>query len=736
MDHKVIGRVLHVEDRKDWIREVQLALEGRYDVHAATSLREAASLFGDYEFDLVIVDIDLISGVGADEEGFRLVDALQKSGVLPGSRVIVLSAYAALDERLRRAFRDYEVWDFIPKDSFDPEELKREVAEAIRSSTEQGLAESNGPWERWRLEVESALQQKGLLASDELKDIPERSLGDLLAEYLKNHPDEDLVIFNEGKSIQYRRLREYTTVLNLFDRLLDAEGPAGEEVVEVSQTMLAELASLFSFRVPADSKWRRCSPHALMAHISVPILFESLRFPDPLPLVFLWADDFDDSDADHLRETLLQTKGRIAFVVLLSKDMDLHRSLDLLSDRLRGAYAFDLIFFNRQAMRRLLVSRDLPQQLSGLVLSQVNLTNISPFVVTGSTPDHMFFGREKECREIVEHASEVSFAVIGGRRVGKTSLLNRLHRIHLPKLGFNSIYHDCSPTPSYEALLNCVAVDWQPRRASSEPVRFRELLHPSSKAVPIVLLLDETDRLIANDRANDWHLFRELRALTNIGCAQVVLSGERSLRDALRDPNGPLFNFADEIALGPLGYRAVAELITHPMKQMGVEFADESATVRRVFDFTSGHPNIVQRLCRRLIELLNEQGSRLITLDGISAVIHDPRFQEEDFLGTYWERATPLEQIISLLMAQDARPCRLQSILDVLAFHGLHPKPQVAKAALERLVDLRCILKRTQAGYAYAVTAFPLVIANTTTAEDLLIVLKSQYLENPMELPE
>jgi hypothetical protein len=72
--------------------------------------------------------------------------------------------------------------------------------------------------------------------------------------------------------------------------------------------------------------------------------------------------------------------------------------------------------------------------------------------------------------------------------------------------------------------------------------------------------------------------------------------------------------------------------------------------------------------------------------------------------------------------------------LNLLIAQGLQPEPEVVKAALDRLVDLRSILKRSQTGYEFAVEAFPLVLAKTTTAEDLLIVLKHQYLKNPMEL--
>ncbi len=133
MNPKKRAQILHLENLPQWVREVKLALGEEHDLQAATSLREAAQLFRDTDFDLVIVDIDLISGTGDDEEGFRLIEGLQEAGILPGNRVIVLSAYAERDQRTRRAFRDYGVWDVMPKDEWDPEELRREVAEVIQT---------------------------------------------------------------------------------------------------------------------------------------------------------------------------------------------------------------------------------------------------------------------------------------------------------------------------------------------------------------------------------------------------------------------------------------------------------------------------------------------------------------------------------------------------------------------------------------------------------------------------
>ena len=223
-------------------------------------------------------------------------------------------------------------------------------------------------------------------------------------------------------------------------------------------------------------------------------------------------------------------------------------------------------------------------------------------------------------------------------------------------------------------------------------------------------------------------MFNNLRAIITSGRAQVVLGGERVLREAMADPRSPLFNSVNEILLGPLRLHEIEELVTRPLRQLEIELSDSSAVVQRVFEVTCGHPNVAQRLCRRLIERPNIQFTRRITLDDVDAVVNDPRFQEEDFLGTFWEAATPLEKIITLVMVGDRRPLQLREVRERLAsLTSVHPSAQETKAALNRLVDLRTILRRSPAGYEFAVTAFPTVLMNTTTIDDQLEVLVEEY---------
>ena len=535
------------------------------------------------------------------------------------------------------------------------------------------------------------------------------------------------------KSIEGTRLRDVYEVSHLWANLEEA----GEGVkrfgsaVEAFMQAVGEACEAGVVQRTTLGNWE-----GLLLNTSR--TFENTHLPDKLCFAFHrrgYPQDEDLQDLRHILAERLEDQKRVV-VPMWGAEGVIERTRKMLRNKLQLPFAIDTVVLDVEQVQSIVGASRPDIELQRAVLSQISLLSISPYKIVGPTDERIFFGRERELGKISEGVRKASFAVIGSRRIGKTSILVQLHRVRLPAAGFRTIYQDCSVIPTCEAFLDTNVHDWRPELPPDAVATFGDLLRSPPLDKPFVLLLDEVGGLVLSDRDNGWPLFNTLRALANSDRAQVVLSGARTLRDTLRDSTSPLFNFTNEIPLGPLGFRAVEELVTRPMKQLEIELADEETIVRRVYSFTSGHPNVVQRLCSRLIKRLNEQRSRRITLDDVEAVINDPGFQEEDFLKTYWERAMPLEQIISLLMAQDVKPYRLQAVLDLIATQNLKPEPEVVKAALDRLVNLRSILKRSQAGYEFAVEAFPLVLANTTTAEDLLIVLKSQYLKNPMELAE
>lgn len=126
-------KILHLEDDPEWVEIVRNALNG-YTVYGAHNLKEATKIAAKKNFDLAILDISLIPGDSQDDKGERFLKALEGIPLLPGKRIIILSAYllGSNQDRTRKYFRYYKVLDAIPKQRFDSKELKEVVDSAFK----------------------------------------------------------------------------------------------------------------------------------------------------------------------------------------------------------------------------------------------------------------------------------------------------------------------------------------------------------------------------------------------------------------------------------------------------------------------------------------------------------------------------------------------------------------------------------------------------------------------------
>jgi starch synthase len=457
------------------------------------------------------------------------------------------------------------------------------------------------------------------------------------------------------------------------------------------------------------------------------------RQVDCVPILFHRQQVFSEDDLERMQNFAQRGLNRPYQVLILvlweAKLPD--DQIRQIQTRMR-IHAMDVVVAGIADILQIIGSPNPGEALRSIVLRQ--MTTTSPFVIVGPVPDAMFFGRERELREIIQYlGAERSVMVIGGRRIGKTSILARLYRVRLPGEGFRVLYHDCSTIQDFQQFLSTFIREWRPDPPTKPIKTFGDLLQSPPMDKPLVLLLDEADKLVPFDRSSGWQLFNRLRDLTNSGQIKIVLSGERILREASHDDTSPLFNLFNEFLLERLGFDDVSELVTRPFQQLEIKLVDKDAIVRRIYDITSGHPNVVQRLCRRLIERLNEkqkQGVRQITLDDVNRIIADPAFQRDDFLDTYFATATPLEKIIALLMANDSSVRTLATVEKALLENKLTVTTTEIDNAIQRLVDLRSILKRAPDGYKFAVEAFPHVVAGRMTSDDMLRIFREEYTKN------
>ncbi len=458
-----------------------------------------------------------------------------------------------------------------------------------------------------------------------------------------------------------------------------------------------------------------------------------LPFVPHFPILFLVLERLTDESSMHIRHLLRDYVGasnRSALLVPFCSDATfLEVKKNLAGGATRQAHAYDLICLSHHDLSQIITSADPRNVLRRTILAQVDLTRLPLYNTAGSTPAHMFFGREQELKELCYHAHTANYIVIGGRRIGKTSILKRLGDVLLPDAGFRALYHDCSVTSPDVVLLDTLLVNksWFPQPLPQPPASLLTLFQALPDDKPLVILLDEADKLLEPEPQTAHRIFNTFRALSNDARCRFILCGEHRLRAELTNVGSPLYNFGNLMIIGRLERPAMAELVTQPMKRLDITLDDEAAIVECIWDFTSGHPSVVQSLCHRLIKRLNQRDDHCLTLEDVEAVIGEPDFMRSDFLGTYFSRASVLEHLCALLMAVDPQLRTLLALYEIMRHQELAVSLNQVDGALERLVDLRSILQRTPDGYDFAVTAFPRVIGKTRRVSDLIALRQEIY---------
>jgi DNA-binding NtrC family response regulator len=127
------GRILIVEDFADW-RELLNGLLQRegHQVAAVATLREAQDhIARSKDLDLAILDIRLVETDETNEDGMRLLAEIRDQQAF--TRVIMVTGHGTMETQ-RRAFREFQAFDFFRKEQFDSEEFRQAVREAVEQA--------------------------------------------------------------------------------------------------------------------------------------------------------------------------------------------------------------------------------------------------------------------------------------------------------------------------------------------------------------------------------------------------------------------------------------------------------------------------------------------------------------------------------------------------------------------------------------------------------------------------
>jgi hypothetical protein len=244
----------------------------------------------------------------------------------------------------------------------------------------------------------------------------------------------------------------------------------------------------------------------------------------------------------------------------------------------------------------------------------------------------IFVGRESRIDKIVN--SDGSFALYGGRRIGKSSILMEIQD-QLKQRGTTVVDHsfegekDCSDDAGARKLARQLKLEVD--GIDDFKTAIQDYMDQSPNA-NLVILLDEIDRYIEENRQRHI-LIEALRSLADkyAGRFRVVVAGFMRLYECLNgrgpytptsDPWQRMFNKDKPVE----NVRAnSAEKIVREgfLDILGWEFENRGIP-QIIVEKTGCHPAFVQRFCDLLQSRVTLRGNRIIRVDDVDAVFRDP----------------------------------------------------------------------------------------------------------------
>ncbi|NLT74508.1 MAG: hypothetical protein GXX94_10035 [Chloroflexi bacterium] len=390
-----------------------------------------------------------------------------------------------------------------------------------------------------------------------------------------------------------------------------------------------------------------------------------------------------------------------------------------------------LILIDSDRLAEILASDDPGLALGQTIQSNIPLAQVSPYVQSGPVPHGMFFGREYEVKVVARALNDRSFAILGGRKIGKTSFLRQLHRSLSHSSDFWPLFVDCHHVSDDASFLKTLSLAGQvPVESASMDVLRRVVLRLKARGDDpdrlVVLELDEVDNLMRFDRAQGGRLTRVFRSLSDEGLCRFVLGGERILNAVLNDDDLPLRSFCGTLHLGYLAQEEAQRLAREPLAGLGITMENPEQLLAEIVLLSGRHPNILQVICQMLVERAAERAERVVRLSDLEDIEHSSEFREL-FFEIIWGNATTLERLISVVMAQ-REAFILEQVRLALEALGLRIPQDVIAAALDGLM-LSSLVAAKEGRYTFTSEAFPRILRASGLAQGFRDSLAEMLIE-------
>lgn len=265
------------------------------------------------------------------------------------------------------------------------------------------------------------------------------------------------------------------------------------------------------------------------------------------------------------------------------------------------------------------------------------LMEFSPFQTEGpiSPENPIFVGRKEELAFVQENIRKHSVLLVGGRRMGKTSLLFRLREWAKTQPDLYVIYLDLQGFDSEAGFLSVLQrVEPAAAGASSVDGALASIARHVGARRP-VFFINEIDRILWSSPT----LFERLRGWRDTVGATFVMTGYATALGATGEAHSSFFHMVKgpgtsrALTIGSLGDDAARDLCglleTSALRLRWRE-QDREEGIQRVLRLSHGIPWFLQECCVRLVEAVEARGRTFLSLDDVEVL-------ERAYRGKLWE---------------------------------------------------------------------------------------------------
>jgi len=383
---------------------------------------------------------------------------------------------------------------------------------------------------------------------------------------------------------------------------------------------------------------------------------------------------------------------------------------NVLQELIKTSY-LDIVLLGRSEIVKVIFADHKRAMLVKLISEQHGISIISPYSYTRVPIGAMFYGRKEQMSKLIRSNFEMNFAVVGSRRIGKTTiLLNYKNYLDQEKL-FHSVFLDCYRIQNISEFITKVVTELDVRSSLKVNIStFHDFMSRMKGRFNknLVLILDEIDELLENDKIYNWQLSRIFHALAAEGVCKIIIAGYRRLYQEINNQHSPFFKYFEQIQLKELDDTSARQLILEPLDDIGIKIKDRTGFSEMIMQLTSNHPQFIQFFCSLLIDLVNKENRNEVTKDDV-VKLED---QDEYFhfvMDTFLINTDQFQQLIVYEMVQYDR------FDEQLVIERLKENYQIdlsitsiQKDCIE--LELANIFKRDKSEYSFAYPALPKIL--------------------------